>query len=234
MQLKGSYGMITGAGRGIGKAIALKLAKEGANLSLLARTESELIETSNEVKKFGVKAYYTVGDISKQEDVDGFYKDTMTHFPNIDFLVNNAGMAYYGELLRISLEKVVEMMNVNFFGAYYLTMKVLPRMLARGTGHIINMVSMLGMVVEPGWVPYCASKHALRVLTEGLRAELRGTGVKVTGIYPGAVRTKLLESVGRLRPGILEPEDVAEAIVFVLKQPYGVEVGDVTILPKRT
>jgi len=77
-------------------------------------------------------------------------------------------------------------------------------------------------------------KTRIRVLTEGLRAELRGTGVKVTGIYPGAVRTKLLESVGRLRPGILEPEDVAEAIVFVLKQPYGVEVGDVTILPKRT
>ncbi len=233
MQLKGSYGMITGAGRGIGKAIALKLAKEGANLSLLARTESELIQTANEVKKFGVKAYYTVGDISKQEDVDRFYKDTMTYFPNIDFLINNAGMAYYGELTRISLEKVVEMMNVNFFGAYYLTMKVLPRMLARGTGHIINMVSMLGMIVEPGWVPYCASKHALRVLTEGLRAELRGTGVKVTGIYPGAVRTRLLESVGRLRPGILEPEDVAEAVVFVLKQPYGVEVGDITILPKR-
>ena len=234
MQLKGSYGRIIGAGRGIGKAIALKLAKEGANLSLLARTESELIETTNEVKEFGVKAYYTVGDISKQEDVNRFYKDTMTHFPHIDFLINNAGMAYYGELTRIPLEKVVEMMNVNFFGAHYLTMEVPPRMLARGTGHIINMVSMLGMIVEPGWVPYCASKHALRVLTEGLRAELRGTGVKVTGIYPGAVRTRLLESVGRLRPGILEPDDVAEAVVFVLKQPYGVEVGDVTILPKRT
>lgn len=111
-------------------------------------------------------------------------------------------------------------------------MKVLPRM-THGAGHIVNMVSMLGMIIEPGWVAYSASKHALRVLTEGLRAELRGTGVKVTGIYPGAVRTRLLESVGRLRPGILEPKDVAEAVVHALKQPYGVEVGDVTILLKR-
>ncbi len=138
MQLKGSYGMITGAGRGIGKAIALKLAKEGANLSLLARTERELMEVTNKVREFGVKGYYTVRDISKTEDVDRFYKDTMTHFPRVEFLINNAGIAYYGELTRIPLEKVVEMMNVNFFGAYYLTMKVLPRMLAQGIGHIIS------------------------------------------------------------------------------------------------
>ncbi len=150
MQLKDSYGMITGAGRGIGKVIALRLAKEGANFSMLARTESELIQTMEEARQFGVKAYYTVGDISKQEDVERFYKDTMIHFPHVDFLINNAGIAYYGEFTRIPIDKAIEMMKVNFFGAYYLTMRVLPRMLARGTGHIINMVSMLGKIVEPG------------------------------------------------------------------------------------
>lgn len=107
--------MITGAGRGIGKAIALRLAKEGANLSLLARTERELIEVVNEVKEFGVSAYYTVGDVSKSEDVDRFYSDTMARFPMVDFLINNAGIAYYGELTRMPLEKVIGMMKVNFF-----------------------------------------------------------------------------------------------------------------------
>ncbi len=228
--MSGRVGVVTGAGRGIGRAIAVKLSSMGASTVLVSRTESELEETAALCEEVGGRPQILPGDVrdpSTAKEAVSMALDS----GGIDFLVNNAGVAHVGRVWEIDPGLAEEMVEVNLMGAFYMMREAIPHMLERGRGDVVNVISQLGKWTAPGWGMYSASKHALAALTATLREELAGTGVRVVGVYPGAVDTPLLRRLGRTRPGILSPDDVADAVAFVLSRRAGVMIYDVTILP---
>ncbi|MBP8130334.1 MAG: SDR family oxidoreductase [Candidatus Hydrogenedentes bacterium] len=216
-QLEGKMALITGAGRGIGRAIALAFAREGCGVALLARTLDELTETANLVVATGARALPCVCDVSMPAQVDGAVNRVLHEFGHIDILVNNAGFAAFKPFVEIGFEDWKRTLDVNLTGPFLLIQEVLPSMIERGSGRIINVSSVAGLKPIPEQSAYCASKFGLNGLSLVLAMELRPYGIAVHAICPGGVATRLSEEAmpQRDKSDWMTPEDVAHAALYL-------------------
>ncbi|MCL4875186.1 MAG: SDR family oxidoreductase [Anaerolineae bacterium] len=223
MSLKGQVAVITGASRGIGRASALALAREGVHVVVTARTESELDSLLKEIAPLGVKGKAVVADVAQEADVKKLRDEALAAFPQVDIVVNNAGVAKYASLLEHSADDYDWMMNTNMRSTFLVTHAFLPEMLERKSGTVIVVSSQAGVRGFPNEVVYCASKFAQVGFAMALDNEVRERGVKVSIIAPGGVHTTFAFGTGRTPDmpqlqGMLDAEDVAEAVVFAARQ----------------
>lgn len=219
--LKGKVAFVTGAGRGIGKAVAIALANEGVNIGLLARTEADLEEVEREVKSLGVKAAYAAVDISSQEEVDQAIKKLTDMLGPADILINNAGIGRFATLLEMDPQEWKRIIDVNLMGPYYVTRAVLPQLIEKNGGDIINISSTNGLNGAATSSAYSASKFGLIGLTESLAQEVRRNNIRVTALTPSTVATELAIKTNLIAENnnekYMQPEDIAEVIVNQLK-----------------
>ncbi len=218
--LKGKSALITGAGKGIGRAIAMALANEGVNVGLVARTTSQLEEVAEEVKRMGVKAAVATADVTDMQSVNEAVKQIGASLGPIDILINNAGTAKFGKFLELDPADWENIIRVNLMGVYYVTRAVLPEMIERQTGDIINISSTAGQRGAPVTSAYSASKFAVNGLSESLMQEVRKHNIRVSTLTPSTVATDLAIEL-KLTDGnperVMQPEDFAELIVAQLK-----------------
>jgi 3-oxoacyl-[acyl-carrier protein] reductase len=218
--LQGKTALITGAGKGIGKAIALALASEGVNVGLLARTENDLITLAREIEKLGVKAAIVTADISDINQVNTAVDSILAQLGTIDILINNAGIGAFGKFLELEPAVWEQMIKVNLFGLYYVTRAVLPQMIERKLGDIVNISSTAGLNGSPLTSAYSASKFAVMGLTDSLMREVRKDNIRVTAMVPSTVVTDLAIAsnlINNNEERLMHPEDFAELIIAQLK-----------------
>ena len=194
--LKEKRVVITGASEGLGKSLALRLAKEGAKIALLARDHKKLQAVACKVGDLGGESLIVPVDIRSKQAVSSAFQKIKENFGSIDTLVNNAGVWLEGKTEDASEEKIRAVFETNVLGHIYCIQMVLPTMKKRKSGHIFNVISNAGFEPSADWGIYTASKYAMRGLTDSLRQELQGTGIKVTGFYPAGMNTKLFVNAG--------------------------------------
>jgi len=219
-QLAGKTAIITGAGKGIGRATALALAKEGVHIGLMARTEADLQNVADEVKEAGVQAYIATADVSSNEQVNQAVDQLKNELGTIDILVNNAGIAKFGGFLELEVAEWEKIIQVNLLGMYYVTRAVFPTMIEQKSGDIINISSTAGEKGGPVTSAYSASKAGVLGLTESLAMEARKHDVRVTALTPSTVVTDLAINEGLVtgdEENVLQAEDLAELMVAQLK-----------------
>jgi 3-oxoacyl-[acyl-carrier protein] reductase len=230
--LNGKIALVTGAGKGIGKAIALALAKEGIHVGLLARTQKDIEAVAEQVRALGIKAAVATADVSKREEVEAAVSKLQQGLGPVDILINNAGTATFGKFLELEPEEWENQIKVNVFGVYYVTRAVLPQMIERKTGDIINISSTAGKSGSPVTSAYSASKFAVFGLSESLMQEVRKHNIRVSALAPSTVVTELAYS-GNLITGdaerVMHPEDLAELIIAQLKLNRRVFVKEASI-----
>lgn len=205
--------VITGANKGIGKAIAIKFASCGYNLFLCARNLDLLNETAMEIqaKYPSVKIKVKSVDLSEKSEVVSF-ADWCLHHAIPDILVNNAGVYLPGNTIDESENNLELMMNTNLYSAYHLTRKLVPQMIKNGGGHIFNICSIASLHAYEGGGGYSISKYALNGFSQNLRHELKSTGIKVTAVFPGAVLTDSWGNFDNSNGRIMESDDIAAMV----------------------
>ncbi|MEH7445217.1 3-ketoacyl-ACP reductase [Bacillus sp. JJ1122] len=218
--LKGKTALITGAGRGIGRAAALALAKEGVNIGMLGLTLANLEKVTAELEEYDVNVAGAVADVSDLASVQHAVEHITSELGPIDILINNAGTAKFGGFLELDPQEWEKIIQVNLMGTYYVTRAVLPGMIDRKTGDIINVSSTAGQKGAPVTSAYSASKFGVLGLTESLMLEVRKHNIRVSALTPSTVATDLaIES--NLTDGnpekVMQPEDLAELMVAQLK-----------------
>ncbi|PUB16684.1 3-ketoacyl-ACP reductase [Paenisporosarcina sp. OV554] len=218
--LKGKNAIITGAGRGIGRAIAIALANEGVNVGLLARSEEHLQQVVKETEAQGVKAVFATADVSSNDEVTKAIDSLTSELGTVDILINNAGIAKFGKFMDLDVEEWEKIIQVNLMGVYYVTRAVLPGMIEQQSGDIINISSSAGQKGAPITSAYSASKFGVLGITESLAMEVRKHNIRVTALTPSTVATDLAID-NDLTDGnpdkVMQPEDIAEFIVSQLK-----------------
>jgi len=195
MFLKDKVVLITGASSGIGHALALACGKQGAKVVLAARRRSRLDSLHDDIVQAGGDALVVKTDVSDEVQVINAVESAMSHYGRIDILVNNAGYGMIGELSETPNNELKHIFSVNLYGVHYLCREVIPIMKKQGSGHIINIASVLGLMAIPYNGAYCATKFALIAYTESLRMELASSNIMVSAICPGPVRTEFMESL---------------------------------------
>ena len=219
--IKGKVAFITGAGRGIGKAIALELAKEGVHVGLMARSENELKEVAQEIEKFGVKVAYASVDVSSLEQVEQAIDKITKEAGKADILINNAGIGTFAKLADMDPALWKQIIDVNLLGTYYVTRTVLPQLIEKNAGDIINISSTNGLNGAAGSSAYSASKFGVIGLTESLAQEVRRNNIRVTALAPSTIATDLARNSSLIPDDKAEqymhPEDFAEYVVSQLK-----------------
>ncbi len=215
--LDGKRALITGAGRGIGKGIALAFAKQGCDVAILSRTEHELAQTAYEIQKLGRKVLALTCDVTDGHAVRQAVDRVSAELGAIDILVNNAGYARFKPFSELTPEEWQLTLDVNLTGPAYCIRAVLPSMMSRRSGRIINISSVAGLKPLSNQSAYCASKYGLNGLTKVLALELRPYGISVHAICPGGVDTKLSreQMPDRDKTGWLTPEDIAHAALYL-------------------
>lgn len=218
--IKGKTALVTGAGKGIGRATAIALAKEGVNIGLLARTEEDLKNVAETIESIGVKVAYATADVSSLEQVELATEKLTGQLGPFDILINNAGTAKFGGFLELTPEDWKNIIDVNLMGVYYVTRAVLPQLIEKNGGDIINISSTAGQKGAPITSAYSASKFGLLGLTESLAQEVRKHNIRVSALTPSTVATDLAirENLTDGNPEkVMQPEDLAEFIVAQLK-----------------
>ena len=233
--------IITGASSGLGEATAKRLAASGAKLMLGARREDRLKELVAAIAQTGGTASYLVTDVVDRAQVEALAKQTLSTYGRIDVLINNAGLMPLSPLDQIKVEEWDQMIDVNIKGVLYGIAAVLPMMRQQKSGHIINVSSVAGHKVFPGAAVYCATKFAVRAISEGLRLESNGE-IRSTNISPGAVATELTStisdadtaaSINALYEIAIDADSIARAIAYAIEQPGDVDVNEMIIRPTR-
>ena len=227
--LTGKTALITGAGKGIGRALAVALAKEGVNLGLLARTTSDLESLATELQQYNIKTAVATADVADMQAVDSAVEQLQSELGFIDILVNNAGVAYFGGFLELEPAKFEQTIQVNLMGVYYVTRALLPAMIEHKTGDIINISSTAGQRGAAVTSAYSASKFGLIGLSDSLMQEVRKHNIRVSTLTPSTVATELAIGL-KLTDGnpekVMQPEDLADYIVGNLKLNRRVFVKD--------
>lgn len=218
--LKGRNAIITGAGKGIGRAIAIALAAEGVNIGLAGRTAADLQNVAAELKQYDVKTTVAIMDVSDINTVNKAVAGLKAELGLIDILINNAGIAAFGSFMELEPEKWEEIVKINLFGPYYVTRTVLPEMIERKAGDIINISSTAGKNGAAVTSAYSASKFGLIGMSESLMQEARKHNIRVSTLLPSTVATDLAKDLN-LTDGnpdkVMQPEDFAELVVAQLK-----------------
>ena len=234
--------IVTGASSGIGYATALALSKAGAKVAAGARRVEKLQTLKNEVQENGGEILIKKLDVTKKEDCDSFINLVTKTWNHIDILINNAGIMPLSFFKNLKISEWEQMIDVNLKGVLYCTAAVIPYMITKKTGHIVNISSVAGRIVFPAGSVYCATKHAVTAFSEGLRQELsQRYNIKVTCIEPGVVSTELpntitdkslesfVESVKEMES--LKAEDIANAIIYSIDSPQYLNINEILLRP---
>nr|WP_294779833.1 3-ketoacyl-ACP reductase [uncultured Flavobacterium sp.] len=218
--LKNKNAFITGAGKGIGKAVAIALAKEGVNLILVSRTKSDIDQLAEETAKLGVKTLALAADVSDINSINTAAEKALAEFNHIDILINSAGIASFGKFLELEPEAWERIIQVNLMGTYFTTRAIIPNMIERQTGDIINISSTAGLNGNALTSAYSASKFAVLGLTDSLMQEMRKHNIRVTALTPSTVATDMAKDLN-LTDGnpekVMQSEDMADLIIAQLK-----------------
>ncbi len=218
--------IITGGGSGIGRGIALALAKEQARVVLCGRRKEKINETVNAIWESGGGGLAVQADVSQPDDVDRVVKTALETYPRVDILVNNAGIGGGGPIHKHDISQWNRVMDVNLRGAFLMSKAVLPLMRSQGSGHIINISSESGLEYYVGNGAYGVSKHAINDLGEYIQRENQNLNIRVNTICPGMVISEMTENA----PGLdhekcLYPEDIAELVIWLLTRRPNIKIG---------
>lgn len=224
--LKGKCAIVTGATRGIGRAIALKLAELGANIVINYRSmDEEAISLQKEIESLGVGAIVLKGDISKDQDAKNLIDKSKEHFGSVDILVNNAGITKDNLILRMKEDDFDQVIEVNLKGTFNCLRHVTPIMVKQRAGKIINLSSVVGLTGNAGQVNYAASKAGVIGMTKSLAKELGGRGITVNAVAPGFINTDMTKELSEKSKETLqaaiplkrmgEAKDIAEVVGFL-------------------
>jgi short-subunit dehydrogenase len=216
--------LITGGNRGIGAAIAHKLAENGIDVIIVGKNKRRLHDAAASLKKLGVIAHFVQFDISKEESIKKLVK-RVAEIGDIDVLINNAGTAYYSDVIKINPKEIDEMIDVNLRSLIKITKAFLPRMIRKRESMVINIASGAGKTGYPGLATYCATKFGVIGFTEGLAQEVENMGVRVYAVCPGDTQTDMWDSLFPGEPATYVPEDVAIEVLNLIKNSKKVTTG---------
>ena len=219
MDLKKKTAIITGAGRGIGRQIALDLAKEGCNIFICSRSGSELEAVKKQSLEYGIQCGYLAVDLTILSNVHALVQEAKSMFGSIDILINNAGILIQDGVLNVTEAQWDQTMNVNLKASFFLAQEVLRLMIQQQSGYIINMISTAAICVPPGITSYGASKAGMIGASQALYEEGKLYGVKVSMIFPGMTDTEMLRAAGTgtTSEQWMLPEDISACVMFLLK-----------------
>ena len=217
--LEGKNALVTGGGRGIGKAVALDLARSGANVAVSARTKAELDKIAEAIKNFGVNGLSIPSDLSTLEGVSNCANIFFDTFDTIDILINNAGMTQVGSITDYPIEMAQKLFNLNIMGYYALVKEVAPKMIEQKSGNIVMTASVMGNIYyAPKKVAYVTSKAAVSAMAKSLSSELKPYNIIVNALTPAGVETKMAEDLrkwGQQMPITVPPEVISPAYLFL-------------------
>ncbi|MXS70394.1 3-ketoacyl-ACP reductase [Flavobacteriaceae bacterium W22] len=220
MKIQGKNAIITGGGRGLGKAVALILASEGVNIGITGRNEENLKMTVDEIQKLGVNAHYAVFSMDNEIQVKAGLDSLAQQLGGVDILINNAGIGDFGSIEEMPTETWEQVIKTNLFGVYYAAKTVYPYMKEKGQGDIINVASTAGLKGGPNMSAYAASKAAVISLSQSMMAEWRKQNIRVITLTPSTIASDM-SIQGGLTDGnpekVLQPEDFAEWVRDILK-----------------
>jgi 3-oxoacyl-[acyl-carrier protein] reductase len=240
--LQGKAALITGASRGIGRAIAVDLAKNGADVALAGRDRAALEETVDacNAAREGTKVLVLTGDVADQASVEGFVNDTMAGYGRVDFAIANAGQSIDALLLRLKADVVDQLLSVNLKSAFYLCSAVAKPMMKQRSGSIVLMSSIVGLMGNTGQAAYAASKAGLLGLTKSLAKELGSRNIRVNAVAPGLIETAMTEKMpDQAREFLLKqaalgrlgkPEDVSGVVTFLCSEAAGYITGQTLVV----
>ena len=221
--MKNKKAIITGGGRGLGKATAIAFAKEGIDIAITGRNEKILKETVSELETFGINAMYSVFDIRSYEEVKKGIQSIIMTLGSVDILVNNAGIAAFGSMNEMEITQWTDIIQTNLMGMYYVTKEVLPYLISQNEGDIINVSSTAGLTGNANISAYSASKFAVIGMSESLMKEVRKNNIRVCTLTPSTIETDMAIDLGITNKDshdrVLQPDDFAELIVASLKLP---------------
>ena len=241
MAATGKVIAITGASSGIGEAAAKMLAAAGARIVIGARRTDRLQRLASEIEEAGGTVRHRALDVTDRDDVAGFARFAQSEFGRLDVMINNAGVMPLSPLAALKVDEWDRMVDVNIKGVLYGIAAVLPEMTERGSGHIINIASIGALTVSPTAAVYCATKFAVRAISEGLRQERED--IRVTCIHPGVVESELAstitdptaaEAMTSYRAIALKPDAIGRAVRFAIEQPEHVDVSEIVVRPTRS
>ena len=234
MTVQRDVSIVTGASRGIGKAIALKLAASKHDLAIFGRDQDKLKELEKELWDLGSDVVYFVGDVADEDFVVSSIGKILAKFGKIDHLINNAGVAVFTKFVDSSLYEFKKQIDTNVYGIYNFSRAVINHMIDRKSGSIINISSLAGKTGFVGGTMYSSTKHAVMGFTKSLMLEVREYNIRVAAVCPGSVSTDMILNTPLEPKNIqkaLNPEDVAEAVSVILKLPARALVSEIEVRP---
>jgi len=228
MKLQGKVAVVTGGGRGIGRAISTAFADQGAKVAVAARSSDQLAATVDEITAAGGEAIGISVDVTNEDDVRRMVDEIMDRFDRIDILVNNAGILLPGPIASVDSEDWRRVIEVNLMGTFYCSKAVVPILIGQGWGRIINNSSRSGKIGHPSLTAYCASKHGVVGLTKALAEELAPFNITVNAICPGLVETDMVSETVREQVGdkIIKPSQIAELALYLASDAAGAITGE--------
>ncbi|HWO57434.1 MAG TPA: SDR family NAD(P)-dependent oxidoreductase [bacterium] len=230
--LAGKRVIITGASKGIGRAIAERLAVEQCALALMARSGDLLVQRAAACERKGAKARAFVCDVGDAGQVAGQFQAAIDWLGGVDCLVNNAGLGYFARFDELALSHFDEMLSTNLRGPFLCAQAVVPAMKQAGDGLIINLASIAGKYASERGAGYCASKFGLMGMSECMGLDLRGLGIRVSAICPGSVNAPDFRQgrATRIKPeDMIQAEDIAEAVVYLMRQPSRIFIREMEV-----
>ncbi|MEA1851107.1 SDR family oxidoreductase [Chryseobacterium sp. MHB01] len=240
--IKGKVVAITGASSGMGKAIAIELAKNGAKVILGARRTEQLLQLVEDIKSTGGEAACITTDVKNKADLDRLVHKAVDQYGKLDVMVNNAGISQLSRIDDLDLEGWEEMIDINLKGVLYGMAAAIPVFKMQEAGHIVNIISTAGLKITPMMGVYAGTKNAIRTIAEAFRQESDGK-IRITGISPGFVKTDFAGSIKNeeMRTAIqkemdqmaLDPLAIANAVMYAVSQPNDVEIGELVIRPSK-
>ena len=240
--IKDKVAIVTGASSGIGYATAMALSKAGAKVAIGARRTDKLAKLEEEIKQNGGEVFSQKLDVTKKAECDSFVDAVLKKWGAVDILVNNAGLMPLSFIKNLKVDEWDQMIDVNIKGVLYCTAAVISHMKEKKSGHIVNLSSVAGRIVFPSGSVYCATKHAVTALSEGLRQEFSTrANIRVTCIEPGVVATELTNTItdeslqsfveNSKKMQSLHADDIANAILYAVESPAHVNVNEILVRP---